>query len=71
VISFRLQEYARRELAAMRQTWGDDEIRDLVTVPVRYQRWLERESANDPGYRRRVHAAILYRATILALMEIE
>jgi hypothetical protein len=71
VISFRLQEYARRELAAMRHTWDDDEIRDLVTVPIRYQRWLERESANDPGYRRRVRAALLDRATILALMEIE
>lgn len=86
---FRVAEYCRRELAALRRRRAvccqrtscaghvaDDDsvtteqaVRDLVTVPEGYQRWLRAEGAKDPVFARMVAKSLAYREAMLALME--
>jgi hypothetical protein len=64
-VSFLLREYARRELAALRLSMPDDEIRELVTVTDRQRRRLAALAVVDPDEARRVRAALAYREVIL------
>jgi hypothetical protein len=76
VISFRQQDYMRRELASLRKVrpdgtrmMTDDEIRELITMPESYRRWLAYEARTDPGLGRVARKAIEYRDAMLALLE--
>jgi DNA-binding MarR family transcriptional regulator len=64
-MSFLLREYARRELAALRLSMPDDEIRDLVTVTDRQRRRLAALAVVDPDEARLVRAALAYREVML------
>jgi DNA-binding MarR family transcriptional regulator len=64
-VSFLLREYARRELAALRLSMPDDEIRDLVTVTDRQRRRLAALAVVDPDEARLVRAALAYREVML------
>jgi DNA-binding MarR family transcriptional regulator len=64
-VSFLLREYARRELAALRRSMPDDEIRDLVTVTDRQRRRVAALAVVDPDEARLVRAALAYREVIL------
>lgn len=69
MISFRLQDYIRRELAGLRKVMTDEQIRDLVTVPPLYVRWLDYEGRQDPAFRRMATYALRYREAMLEMME--
>jgi hypothetical protein len=64
-VSFLLREYARRELAALRLSMPDAEIRDLVTVTDRQRRRLAALAVVDPDEARLVRAALAYREVML------
>lgn len=68
-MSFRVRDYCRRELDALRRVMTDDEIRELVTVPPHYLRWLEAEGKTDPVFRRQVKTSYAYRQAMLEAME--
>jgi hypothetical protein len=70
-MSFLLREYARRELAALRLSMPDDEIRDLVTVTDRQRRRLAALAVVDPDEARLVRAALAYREVMLEELDRE
>jgi hypothetical protein len=70
-VSFLLREYARRELAALRLSMPDDEIRDLVTVTDRQRRRLAALAVVDPDEARLVRAALAYREVMLEELDRE
>ena len=71
-MNFRVQEYIRRELAALRREGlTHEEIVALVEVPPRYQRWLEYEGRDDPAFATVVRRALAYRQAMLCQLEMD
>jgi hypothetical protein len=75
-IDFKLREYIRRELEALkRSALTFDEIRDLITVTPTQRRWLfhyvKTECQNDPEFERDIRFALAYRDAMLEMLEAE
>lgn len=66
---FRIQEYIRRELAALLRGMTKDQVRDLISVPPRYRRFLAGWRRDEPEVDGMVRRSVAYRDMMLAMLE--